>query len=668
MTDQTIAARAAALRAWMAETGLDALLIPKWDRHLGEYLPAADERLTWATGFTGSAGVAILLAEDAFLCVDGRYELQAAVETDVAVYTPSPLREIEAKDRLASALAEIDAPNVGYDPWLHPMSEVETYGAALQAIDGTLVAVAENPIDALWSDRPARPSAPAEPHPEALAGRSAAEKRADLAETLRAEGLAAAVLTQPDGVNWLLNIRGRDLPHTPVMLSYAVQHADGRTGLFCEPAQVAALDLGDGVDVADWSTFPAALADMSGARVAVDRARAPAATSHALSEAGAVVVRRQDVSARPKAMKSDAELDGARAAHLRDAAAMVAFLAWLDAEAPSGALTELAVSDKVTEFRRATAARLGSELVDTSFDPIVGFGPNGAIVHYRVSPETSLPIRGDGLLLIDSGGQYRDGTTDVTRTVAVGAPSAEERAAVTAVLRGMIAVSQLRFPEKIEGRRIEAFGRAPLWSAGRDFEHGVGHGVGSFLSVHEGPAGLSKRAAAPIEAGMILSNEPGCYVAGRYGVRIENLVIVTPAEARSAADLPADRPTHGFETLTLIPIDRRLIVVDALTDAERIWLNRYHARVRSAVAPLLADAGAKAWLRAATEPMPLAAPAKSRLAGHANLGAASQKRLSLFGVVDDADLAAATADELRSWIRIGADRADALIAAAAGRV
>ncbi len=596
------------LRAELARRGLDGFLAPRADRHQGEYVPACDARLAWLTGFDGSAGVALILADRALLFVDGRYEIQARAQTpadgpdavEIAPTADTPLADWLARNLAAGT-------RLAYDPWLHARAEIRRLTEAAEKAGAALVAVEDNPVDAVWADRPAPPATPAAPYPAALAGASAMEKRAALAKLMVEERLDAAVLTQPDAVAWLTNTRGADLPHVPVTLAYALLRADGALTLYSRPEQWAEVAdaLGQGVEVAPWQAFPAALDALSGARVAVDESLAPAAIGARLEAAGAEIVWRRDLALGPKARKTPAELKGAVEAQKRDGAALVEALAWIERAAPSGALDELAVSDALTRIRSETGQRLGAPLLDVSFPPIVGFGPNGAIVHYRVTPESSRPILGDGLLLIDSGGQYQDGTTDVTRTVAIGAPGPAEIDAFTRVLEGMIAVTRLWFPEKTAGREIDAFARAALWRAGLDYGHGTGHGVGAYLSVHEGPASISRRGDARLEPGMILSNEPGVYAAGRFGIRIENLVTVrAPAPPPEAPDaLEAVRPMLSFETLTLAPIARRLIDVARLSPTARAWLDDYHARVDREIGPLIADRSTRAWLTEACAPL-----------------------------------------------------------------
>lgn len=589
----------AALRAALADLGVDGFMVPRTDAFQGEYVPACDERLAWLTGFTGSAGLLIALRDRAALFVDGRYELQAPQQVAGRGIEVVAIRKTKPTDWLAKALGPGAA--LAYDPWLHTTAEVERLAAAAVKAGASLQPLGENPVDGIWADRPSPPAAPAVPHPLAYAGESAAGKRARLAETLTADGVDAALIGAPESVCWLFNIRGADVPCTPVIRARALLGADGAATLFVEPEKIddhTRAHLGDGVTLAPPSALAGALSAYGGRRVALDKAGAPRALADLVDAAGAKTVWRADPVAGPKARKNPAEIAGARTAQRRDGAALAMALAWIERETPSAQLTELDVATKLTEIRTEAGQRLGMPLMDLSFDAITGFGPNGAIVHYRVDASSALPLDRDGVLLIDSGGQYRDATTDVTRTIAIGTPPEPAKRAFTLVLKGMIAVSRLRFPEKTAGREIEAFARAALWAEGLDFDHGVGHGVGSYLSVHEGPASLSRRSAVALEAGMILSNEPGYYRAGAFGIRIENLVLVSPAETPEGGE----RPMHSFETLTLAPIDRRMIQADLLDSAERSWLNRYHARVAEALSPLVDDAAAR-WLTRACAPI-----------------------------------------------------------------
>ncbi len=583
-------ARLARLRALMAADGLDAVLVPRADRFQGEYVAPCDERLAWLTGFTGSAGFCAVTATEAGVFVDGRYRVQ--VRAQVAPdFAPVDWPEVKLADWLAGRLAS--GQRVGFDPWLHTVEEIETLRARL-APKGIDLRPVANPIDRLWDDRPAPPEAPFSAYPDALAGEASARKRARLAAALSEAGEAAAVVTLPDSVAWLLNIRGRDVPRNPVPHALLVLHADGAADLFAAGAKADPVraHLGEGVRVRPEDAFPAALRALPG-RVRIDPKSAPFALLDLLS--AAEVARGQDPCLLPKARKSAAEIAATTEAHLRDGAAMAEFLAWLDREAPKGHLTEIAVVRALEGFRRATNA-----LLDLSFETICGAGAHGAIVHYRVTEATDAPVRPGELLLVDSGGQYLDGTTDITRTVAVGEPPAGAAEAFTRVLQGMIAISRARFPRGVAGSHLDALARYPLWLAGQDYDHGTGHGVGVYLSVHEGPQRLSRLSDVALEPGMILSNEPGHYREGAWGIRIENLVLVEEAEPLPGGD--PGRRTLAFRTLTWVPIDRRLIRAGMLSQGERAWLDAYHAAVLDRIGPRV-SAPTRAWLEAACAPL-----------------------------------------------------------------
>ncbi|MEX5727026.1 Xaa-Pro aminopeptidase [Rhodovulum iodosum] len=588
--------RLAALRAELAKAGLAGFLVPRADAHQGEYVAPRDERLAWLTGFTGSAGFAAILADTAGVFVDGRYRVQVKAQVDTAHFTPVNWPETKLADWLCEALPR--GGTVGFDPWLHTPEEIAKLETALAGSQISLRET-ENLVDRIWGDQPAPPLGAISPYPAELAGAPHAEKRARLAETLRKAGHRAAVLTLPDSIAWLLNIRGSDIARVPVPHGFAVLHDDGHVTLYTDPAKAddaLVAHLGPEVTLRPDSAFAPGLRSLVGP-VRLDRGSAPVRVERELDEAGIAVAAAQDPCILPKACKTPAELKGARAAHLRDGAAMVEFLAWLDGEAarldgaPARTLTEIDVVKALEGFRTATG-----KLRDISFDTIAGAGPNGAIVHYRVTEASNRPVRPGEVLLVDSGGQYLDGTTDITRTIAIGSAPDAARAPFTRVLKGMIAISRARFPKGLAGRDLDALARYPLWLAGQDYDHGTGHGVGSYLSVHEGPQRLSRRSDVPLEAGMILSNEPGYYREGAFGIRIENLIAVAPAPDLAGAD---QREMLGFETLTLAPIDRRLIDASLLDGDERAWLNAYHREVRDRIAPLVGPAQ-RDWLAAAT--------------------------------------------------------------------
>ncbi|HXP31052.1 MAG TPA: aminopeptidase P family protein [Stellaceae bacterium] len=591
------AEKLARLRAELARQGAQGFIVPRADEHQGEYVPARAQRLAWLTGFTGSAGIAAVLEDKAALFTDGRYTLQGRAQVDGSLYELRHMIEAPPAEWLAASLGRGAA--LGYDPWLHTPGEVERYAAAAERAGARLQALAQNPIDAIWTDRPPAPLAPVVPHPLCFAGKSAAEKRQEIAAALAKEGVDAAVLTAPDSIAWLLNIRGGDVSHTPLPLSFAILRCDATVDLFIDRRKLApglAVHLGAAVRPSDPQSLGAALDRLGaeGARVQADPAASAAWVFDRLAASGARIRRTVDPCQLPKACKNSVELDGARAAHRRDGAALTRFLAWLAVTAPAGGLTEIAAADRLEELRRG-----GENFRDLSFPTISGAGANGAIVHYHATQESERRLEPGTLYLVDSGAQYLDGTTDVTRTVAIGAPSAEMRDRFTRVLKGHIALALCRFPKGTTGSQLDALARQALWDTGLDYDHGTGHGVGSYLGVHEGPQRISKLPnTQALMPGMIVSNEPGYYRTGAFGIRIENLVIVT----EQAAPAGAERDLLGFETLTLAPIDRALIEPKLLDGREIAWLDAYHARVASELAPLVDDVTA-AWLTAATRPL-----------------------------------------------------------------
>jgi Xaa-Pro aminopeptidase len=591
------AARVAALRAELARRGLDGFIVPRADRHQNEYVPACERRLGWLTGFTGSAGAAIVMAGRAVLFVDGRYTLQAAEETDGALFAIEHLVDNPPERWLEANL--VAGQRIGYDPWLHTAENAERLARACATAGAALVASEPDPIDAIWSDRPAPPLGAVVLHDLRHAGEAAEHKldriRAEIAR-LRADAL---VVSDPHALAWAFNIRGADVSHTPLPLAFAVIPREGRPALFIDGRKLAnevrdrLEQLADVREPADFTRVLEALGK-AGRSVRLDQATGADAIARIVAGPGGKIARGADPIAAMKAVKNTAEIAGARAAQARDGAAVTRFLAWLDREAPRGALTEIEAVAALETFRRETGL-----LKDVSFPTIAGAGPDGAIVHYRVTTRSDRRIAPGELFLVDSGAQYEDGTTDITRTVAVGAPTAEMRDRFTRVLKGHIAIATAVFPDGTSGAQLDPFARQFLWRAGLDFDHGTGHGVGSYLSVHEGPARLSKLGTAPLRRGMILSNEPGYYKTGGYGIRTENLVLVVAAPEVAGAE----KPLNAFETLTLAPIDRRLIEPAMLAAEERAWLDAYHARVNAALAPLL-DAETRAWLDAATRPLP----------------------------------------------------------------
>ncbi len=585
-------ARLAALRAEMAREGVAGFIVPRADAHQGEYVAEADKRLAWLTGFTGSAGFCIALEREAGVFVDGRYRNQVRGQVDLDAFTPVNWPEVKPGDWLAERLG--DGAKVGFDAWLHTAGEIEKIEAALDGTGIALVAT-DNLVDRIWSDRPAPPAGDMRVHPIDVAGKSHAEKRTEVAATLRDDGQRAAVLTLSDSIAWLLNIRGQDIPHIPIVQGFAVLHDDARVNFYTHRARRAQLaeHFGDAVTVHAEARFDAGLVELDGP-VRVDKASAPLAVSRMLEAAGIDVAWGDDPCQLPKACKNATELAGARRAHLRDAAAVVEFLTWYDATAHAGTLTEIDLVVELESQRRASNA-----LRDISFETIAGSGPNGAIMHYRVTRDSNRTLARGDLVVLDSGGQYDDGTTDITRTLPVGPVGDGEKQAFTRVLQGMIAISRVRFPKGLAGRDLDPLARYPLWLAHLDFNHGTGHGVGSYLSVHEGPQRLSRISDVPLEPGMILSNEPGYYRDHAFGIRIENLIAVATAERPEGGD---NREMYAFETLTFVPIDRRLVVREMLSHGERSWLDAYHAEVFEKVGPLVSDT-ARDWLKTACEPI-----------------------------------------------------------------
>ncbi|MFL5257279.1 MAG: M24 family metallopeptidase [Rhodopila sp.] len=581
-----------ALRQELLRQGFDGFITPRADEHLGEYVPASAERLAWLTGFTGSAGLAVVLATTAAVFTDGRYVLQLAEQTDPDLW--QRLHITEQPPHLWLADHAPKGGRIGYDPLLISQEGLARYTDA--GLD--MVAVDTNPLDAVWADRPAPPVAEAVPHPLHYAGRTSDDKRADVANVLREARQDAAVLTDPASIAWLLNIRGGDVPFTPFALAFALIHADGAVELFMDPAKLTGETrnwLGNAVSVADRPALGPALRKLAGKTVRVDPAGSPVWFAQQLRAGSATVVAASDPCLLPKACKNETEQRGTRTAHLRDAVAVCRFLHWLATEAPTERQTEMSAAEALLAFRREVDGFRGE-----SFPAISGAGEHGAIIHYRVTPESNRDIRANEVYLIDSGAQYPDGTTDITRTVWTGPdqPPADLRNQVTRVMQGHIAIATSVFPTGVGGAHLDALARRALWQVGLDYDHGTGHGVGSYLSVHEGPVSISRLARPiPIAAGMILSNEPGFYLPDHYGIRLENLLLVQPA------DLPgAGKPFLRFETLTLAPFDRRLLEPALLTADERTWLDHYHARVLETVGPAL-DPSARAWLTGACAPL-----------------------------------------------------------------
>ncbi len=592
---QTISAdRLRDLRAELERRGLDGFLVPMADEYQNEYVPLRAKRIEWLTGFTGSAGLVVVLTERAAVFTDGRYTLQVADQVDGDLYDLRHIVDAPATDWIGEHLPA--GAKLGYDPWLFTADGVRRFAEAAEKAGGALTPVDGNPIDVIWTDQPPAPMAPVVPHDVAYSGQPSAEKRAQLAEQLRKDGIDAAVVTASDSIAWLLNVRGDDVSHTPLPLSLAVLHADAQVDFFLDGAKRSeGLDahLGNEVAIQTPDSFGPALDKLGqdGKTVLADPAVSANWVFDRLDKAGAKIVRGADPCQLPKACKNETELNGTRAAHRRDGAAVTRFLQWLDENAAGGAIDEIAAADHLAGLRAENDL-----FRDLSFDTISGAGPNGAIVHYRVTPESNRKLEPGTLYLVDSGAQYLDGTTDITRTIAVGEPTAEMRDRFTRVLKGHIAIATCRFPEGTTGSQIDVLARHALWQAGLDFDHGTGHGVGSYLGVHEGPQRVAKVGnTVALKPGMIVSNEPGYYKTDGYGIRIENLVAVVTAD--EMAD--AERPMLKFETLTFAPIDLNLVEPDMLSDDEKAWLNAYHADVRAILSPQI-DAASQDWLAKAT--------------------------------------------------------------------
>ncbi|WP_431014940.1 aminopeptidase P family protein [Bradyrhizobium pachyrhizi] len=588
-----LTARLSALREELARRKLTGFVVPRADEQQNEYVAASEERLAWLTGFTGSAGLAIVLSKEAALFVDGRYTLQAGKQVDRKAWQVEPLVDPPPEHWLTRHLAAGD--RLGFDPWLHTSAAAERLAAACTKAGAELVAVDSNPVDAIWHERPAPPLGPVTIHGAQFSGEIEAEKLKRIRLEINKLGVDALVLSDSHAVAWTFNIRGADVSHTPLPLSYALVPKEGRPLVFIDQRKLSNSTrdhLEQSANVEQPAALAAKLTELArrGASIALDSATAADALSRLIAGAGGKPVRGSDPVSLLKAVKNITEIEGTRTAHQRDAVALVRFLAWIDREAPSGGLTEIDTVEALETFRRQTGA-----LKDVSFPTIAGTGPNGAIVHYRVTRKSNRRIEPGDLLLIDSGAQYEDGTTDVTRTIAIGKPTDEMRDRFTRVLRGHIAITRAIFPDGTTGAQLDTLARQYLWRAGIDFEHGTGHGVGSYLSVHEGPARISKLGTTPLKRGMILSNEPGYYKTDAYGIRIENLELVVGTDIAGA-----EKPINAFETLTLAPIDRRLIEVGMLSPDELAWLNDYHARVAHVVRPHLDDSATKLWLDEAT--------------------------------------------------------------------
>jgi Xaa-Pro aminopeptidase len=583
--------RVAALRQTLKKMKLTGLIVPRQDEFQGEYVAAYAERLRWLTGFAGSWGMAILTLKKGAIFVDGRYTIQVRQQVDTKLFAPHHLIDDPPAAWIADNLKMGDV--LGFDPWLLTADQAERFTAACAKVGAKLVPVTPNPIDTIWEDQPKRPTASLSVQPLQFAGQSVADKLAMISKLLGKAGVDATVLTQPDSVAWVFNIRGHDVPYTPVVLAYAILKKKGKAELFIDKAKLpedVQSHLKKSVIIKKPAELEQALKALGKSVVQIDSNWAPAKIKSTLAKAK--IINATDLCVLPKAKKNKTEQEGARAAHRRDGVAMSRFLCWLESAAPQGNLTEWSVAEKLEQFRKDTGM-----LLDLSFDSIAGAGPNAAIPHYHVNPDDCLPLKINEIFLIDSGGQYQDGTTDITRTVIVGEPTQEMQDRFTRVLKGMIDVSRIRFPKGTCGSQIDALARQSLWAAGLDYDHGTGHGVGSYLSVHEGPARINKSDRTPLEPGMILSNEPGFYKQNDFGIRIENLLLVHEAQDIEGGE----RPMLSFETLTLCPVERRLIDTKLLTKDELHWLDTYHARVLKEVGDHLSGAEL-AWQQKACAP------------------------------------------------------------------
>lgn len=599
MSSAVHADRLTRLRAELARQGLDGFVVPISDEHMSEYVGAYAQRMAWLTGFGGSAGTAAVLPAKAAVFIDGRYTVQVRDQVDGSLFDYVGVPASSVGEWLGAYVSA--GQKIGYDPWLHGIDWANATAKALDNKQAELIAVTANPIDAVWDDQPLPSAAPVAVHDVALAGQAAVDKRAIIADWLNDKGLDTSVMTALDSIAWTFNIRGQDVSHTPVGLAFALLHADATADLFIAPEKITdavRTHLGNSVRIHDRNAFEAALADLADKKVAVDPGSAVAAIFSGLEAAGAKIERHRDPAVLPKAIKNAVELNGTRAAHVRDGVAVARFLQWMENVAPKGGLDELGAAAKLKSFREESGV-----LVDLSFDTISAAGPNGALPHYKVDETTNRAVETGTLYLVDSGGQYADGTTDITRTIAIGPPTAEMRRRFTQVLKGHIALATARFPTGTRGSQLDILARQYLWADGVDYAHGTGHGVGTYLAVHEGPQRIAKPAGGqagteePLHAGMILSNEPGYYKAGAFGIRIENLVIVVPQNIAGA-----EEDMLGFETITFAPIAQNLVDTALLSPAEADWLDAYHAQVREKLAPGMSDAD-RDWLATACAPL-----------------------------------------------------------------
>ncbi|GLS83065.1 aminopeptidase P family protein [Paraferrimonas haliotis] len=592
----TIANRLAAIREVMAQQQIDAFIIPRADEYLGEYVPEHNERLLWISDFTGSAGHVVVLAEDAAIFVDGRYTVQVRQQVDGDLFSYQSLTDDPLAPWLADKLAQ--GAKVGFDARLHTLAWQQATSAQLAKSGIQLTQTAVNPVDQVWQQRPAAPSQPIFCFSDELAGATSLAKRRQIATIVADNNADMALITALDSIAWLLNLRSRNIPRLPALLGSALLSSDGSMQVFLDVSLLedgVAEHVGDGVEFKPEADFAQALQQLNGVRLLADSNTSNAWSQLTAREAGAELVEGSDPVAIPKAQKNAVELEGMRQAHLRDGAAVSRFLAWLDEQVEAGQLhDEGQLADKLASFREPLP-----HYQEPSFDTISAAGSNAAMCHYNHLNGTPATLPMNSLYLVDSGGQYLDGTTDVTRTVAIGQVSAEQKQRVTLVLKGHIALDQAKFPRGTSGQQLDALARMPLWQQGLDYDHGTGHGVGHFLSVHEGPQRIAKNAnSVPLLEGMVVSNEPGYYQDGDYGIRLENLVAVR--KARSLAN--SERNMLEFEALTLIPFDVRLIEVSMLTDSERQWLNSYHQLVLEKIGPQLQGSDL-AWLKQATRPI-----------------------------------------------------------------
>ncbi|HAS6882505.1 TPA: aminopeptidase P family protein [Vibrio parahaemolyticus] len=586
--------RVNAIREWLAQHNIDALLIPHEDEYLGEYVPAHNERLHWLTGFTGSAGAAMITQDKAAIFVDGRYTVQVTKQVPNELFEYRHLIEEPALDWIQDNLTA--NASVAIDPRMHSSAWLDMAQAKL-AGKLELNILSSNPIDALWHDRPAPVVSDVRLMPTEAVGQSSESKRKEIAQLVTKAGADSAVITALDSICWLLNVRGLDVSRLPVLLSHAILHADSSVEYFLDPARLPAefaAHVGTGVTVHHPEALQSRLEAMSGKKVLLDPAISNAWFKLVLQNAGASVIAAADPCLMPKAAKNEVEIAGMKACHIRDGVAMSKFLCWLDAEVAAGNLhDEATLADRLEAFRKEDPT-----LMDLSFDTISAAGGNAAMCHYNHEnqPEPG-KLELNTLYLVDSGGQYLDGTTDITRTIAIGQPSAEMIKQFTLALKGHIGIARARFPKGTRGYQIDTLARQHLWAEGYDYDHGTGHGVGHFLSVHEGPASISKKQIdVPLTEGMVLSNEPGYYRADAFGIRIENLELVVETPTNG------DFPVLSFESLTRCPIDKRNINVDMLTRPELAWLNDYHQKVWEQISPLV-EGEVKEWLREATLPL-----------------------------------------------------------------